>query len=156
MTRRRTISLSLASLAGLSAILISGAALAVGVPMDQVRMITLGKPFKAVYIGNPIIADITVVDATHVFVLGKNFGTTNLVALDENGRQILNQEITVSGQEGTMVTLQRGQQKFTLACPAGRCESKPTPGDETKPYDDVSGQIDKREIQNVKAAATGQ
>src|SRR5262249_13425483 len=135
----------------------SQAALAagVGVPMDQVRMITFRTPFKTVYVGNPIIADITVIDSTHVFVLGKNFGTTNIVALDDGGRVIMNDQITVLGQQGTMVTLQRGPGQKTLSCDAGRCEAKPTPGDEPVPFDAVSGQIDRRDGQNLRAAVTG-
>jgi len=147
----------LAVLAGLSAAaLASNTAIAasIGVPMDQVRMVTFKTPFKTVYVGNPVIADITIIDATHVFLLGKNFGTTNIVALDDGGRVILNDQITVLGHEGTMVTLQRGPGQRTLACDTGRCEAAPTPGDEAAPFDAITGQIDKRENQNLKAAVT--
>jgi len=157
MTRIRFNSSTFAIVAGLcAATFVSQTALAasVGVPLDQVRMITFQSPFKTVYIGNPVIADITVIDATHVFVLGKNFGTTNIVALDGGGRVIMNDQITVLGQEGAMVTLQRGAGQKTLSCAAGRCEAAPTPGDEPLPFDSVTGQMDKRDGQSLRAAAT--
>jgi len=65
MTRIRFNSSTLTVLAGLcAATLGSHLALAanVGVPMDQVRMITFRAPFKTVYVGNPVIADITIID----------------------------------------------------------------------------------------------
>jgi len=158
MTRIRFNSSTLTVLAGLcAATLGSHLALAanVGVPMDQVRMITFRAPFKTVYVGNPVIADITIIDSTHVFVLGKNFGITNIVALDDGGRVIMNDQITVLGQEGSLVTLQRGAGQRTLSCDNGRCEAKPTPGDEEAPFNSVVGQMDRRDGQNLKAAATG-
>ena len=48
----------------------------VSVPMDEVRILTFAKPVKTVYVGNPTIADVTVIDATHVFLLGKSFDTS--------------------------------------------------------------------------------
>ena len=57
------------------------------VPMDEVRMVTFVKPVATVYVGNPMIADITVIDSRHVFVLGKAFGATNIIALDSNGKR---------------------------------------------------------------------
>ena len=60
------------------------------VPMDQVRMITFQAPISTVFVGNPQIADVTVVDSTRIFLMGKNFGTTNLVALDADGNQLSN------------------------------------------------------------------
>ena len=122
------------------------------IPLDQVRVLAFKAPVKTVFVGNPVIADITVIDTTHVFVLGKNFGTTNVVALDEKGNESLNQQITVLDRPGSAVTVQRGAAKTTLNCTSTRCEAAPTPGDDTAPYEAVSGQIDKREAQTAKAA----
>jgi hypothetical protein len=140
------------SLTGL--LLASSAARAAGieVPLDQVRIVTFNGPVKTVFVGNPMIADITVIDPTHVFILGKNFGTTNVVALDAKGRETLNEQITVLERPGSAVTLQRGAAKRTLNCTSARCESAPTPGDETENYAAVSGQINSHETSSVKAA----
>jgi Flp pilus assembly secretin CpaC len=122
------------------------------VPLDEVRMVTLRNPVTTVFVGNPVIADVTVIDPKHVFILGKTFGTTNLIGLDENGSQTINSQITVFDRPGRAVTLHRGAAKSTLVCAASRCEVAPTPGDEQAPFDAAIGQIDKRQQLSLKAA----
>lgn len=138
--------------AGLIAAAPNAAAEDVRIPLDQVRILSFNTPVKTVFVGNPVIADITVIDSTHVFLLGKNFGTTNLIALDEKGRETVNEEITVLERPGSAVTLQRGAARTTLFCSTSRCEAAPTPGDDNAPFDAVNGQIDKREALSLKAA----
>src|SRR5258708_34513006 len=129
-------------LAGLTGLLLASSAHAAGieVALDQVRVLTFNGPVKTVFIGNPVIADITVIDPTHVFIMGKNFGTTNVVALDAKGRETLNEQITVLERPGSTVTLQRGAGRTTLNCSSARCQLTPTPGDDTERYAPVSGQ----------------
>jgi Flp pilus assembly secretin CpaC len=156
MISRRHVSLKpvLGALAGLSGLLAASTAGAqtVEIPLDQVHVLAFKTPVKTVFVGNPVIADITVIDPTHVFILGKNFGTTNVVALDEKGEEFFNEQVTVLDRPGSIVTLQRGVGKSTLNCNAARCEVAPTPGDENIPYDLLTGQIDKRNALNAKAA----
>jgi Flp pilus assembly secretin CpaC len=136
------------------ALIVPSAALAAEftVPMDQVRMITFRAPISTVFVGNPLIADVTVIDSTRVFLMGKNFGTTNLVALDENGDQITNDRITVQTRAGEIVTLHRGAAQTTMACVGGRCQSAPVPGDATEEFGAVSEQMTSREGEIVAAA----
>ena len=126
------------------------------IPLDQVRVLTFTTPVKTVFVGNPVIADITVIDPMHVFILGKNFGSTNLVALDAMGREAANDQITVLERPGSIVSLQRGAGKTTMLCTSEHCEATPTPGDETARYDAVSAQAEKREAQSLRAAGSGQ
>src|SRR5215472_8860206 len=58
----------------------------IGVTVDQARLVSFTEPVKTLYVGNPWIADIQMVDAQHAFVLGKTFGVTNLVAMSANGK----------------------------------------------------------------------
>jgi len=141
-------------LAGLTGLFLATTAHAAGieVALDQVRILTFAAPVKTVFVGNPVIADITVIDPTHVFVLGKNFGITNVVALDEKGRETLNEQVTVLERPGSAVTLQRGAAKTTLNCNSARCETTPTPGDDAERFATVSGQIDNRDAASLKAA----
>ena len=141
--------------AGLALLVPGSAALAEGVtvPMDEVRVVTFASPVKTVFVGNPTIADITVIDTTHVFVLGKAFGTTNLIALDARGHQTADQRVTVLNRTENVVTLQRGTARLTLNCMTERCEAAPVPGDDNATFDNVSGQIDKKQSQNLKSAA---
>lgn len=122
------------------------------VPMDQVRMITFRAPISTVFVGNPQIADVTVVDSTRIFLMGKNFGTTNLVALDDSGNQISNDRITVQSRSGEVVTLHRGAAQTTMACVGGRCQSAPVPGDAPDTFEAVNEQITAREDEIVAAA----
>ena len=161
MTFHRLSSLkpTLGFVAGLSALMAAApiaAAADIEIPLDQVRLIALKMPVKTIFVGNPVIADVTVIDPTHVFILGKNFGTTNVVALDAQGREAVNEQIIVLDRPGSAVTLQRGAGKTTLICTSARCEAAPTPGDDNTPYDAVNTQMDKRESLSLKAAGAGQ
>jgi putative type II/III system pilus formation protein len=119
--------------AAFALLLTSQTALAAGgvlVPMDEARTVTFTKPATTVYVGNPAIADVNMVDPHHAFVLGKEFGTTNVIALDQAGREIANIFVSVSENHGTAVTLFRGPAQVTMACGGPRCQKSPTPGDD--------------------------
>ena len=115
----------------------------VAVPLDEVRTVAFAKPVATVYVGNPAIADINMIDARHAFVLGKSFGTTNIIALDHWGRQVSNTYVSVSGANGATVTLMKGATQTTLSCTGVRCESAPLPGDTR--YGEVSGDVSKHQ-----------
>jgi hypothetical protein len=125
----------------------------IAVPMDEVRIVTFPQPVSTVYVGNPAIADVTVIDSRRVFLLGKNFGSTNLVALDPKGNPTVSQRITVYSRQGSTVTLHRGANQTTFACAGARCEAAPVPGDENTSFDAVVGQREKLGTQ--AAAASG-
>jgi len=130
---RRTVALAFVVAAGLA----GGQALAggVAVPLDEVRTVAFAKPVTTVYVGNPSIADINMIDARHAFVLGKRFGTTNIIALDNTGHEVANTYVSVSGSNGAIVTLTKGAtqskpaSQMTLSCTGQRCEESPVPGD---------------------------
>jgi hypothetical protein len=137
-----------------AAALLAAPALAGGmrVDLDQVRTITFRAPIATVYVGNPAIADINMIDSRHAFILGKSYGTTNLIALNAHGVSVANEQITVMGNQGSTVTLNRGAERVTYDCAAGRCEPTPTPGDSTKAFGDISQQIAAHQDANKKAA----
>jgi len=140
---------------GLAASLFAAPALAgeLSVPMDEVRMVTFVRPVSTVYVGNPMIADITVIDARHVFVLGKSFGATNIIALDSNGKQVADTPLTVFGRKTNIVTLNLGSQQVTYACAPARCETAPLPGDDKNVFDSEMAQIGSHQAAGEKAAA---
>ena len=113
----------------------------VGLSLDEVHTITFRSPVSTVYVGNPTIADVTMIDARHAFVQGKGYGRTNIVALNRDNVTVFNTNITVTGSEGGgTVTLNRGVQRVTLNCAGGRCEPTPMPGD-GKDSDPITAQI---------------
>jgi hypothetical protein len=124
----------------------------VSVFMDEAKLITLSKPAKTVFTGNALIADATVVDPTHIFVSGRNFGETNLVAVDGEGREIMNTPVTVMERGGTRVTVQRATARYTFGCATGRCEVWPTPGDDYPWFRDQHNEVDLRMSSSLKGA----
>ncbi|HEV2651013.1 MAG TPA: pilus assembly protein N-terminal domain-containing protein [Rhizomicrobium sp.] len=124
---RRTLTSALFLLSGLVPAFASD--YTVSVPMDEVRTIAFPRTVATVYVGNPLITDVNMIDARHAFVLGKSFGATNIIALDSTGHQVSNTYVVVSGNRGATVILQKGSTHLTLSCAGPRCESAPRPGD---------------------------
>jgi hypothetical protein len=118
----------------------------VALALDEVHTVTFNAPIATVYVGNPTIADVTMIDSRHAFVQGKGYGRTNIVALNHDNVQVFNAHVTVTGNEGGgTVILNRGAQRITLNCAGGRCEPTPMPGDDQKAYDTESGQVSSHE-----------
>ena len=128
---------------------------AISVPLDQVRMIAFPTAISTLYVGNPVIADITMIDKRHAFIQGKAYGATNVVALDASGVEISNQQVIVFGSGGGVVTLQRGAAQSTYSCAAARCEPTPQPGDGKDPFDQNMDQIQKHQALVAKVAGGG-
>lgn len=137
---------------GLTILASPSLARAVSVPIDQAKIVTFDKPISTVYVGNPSMADVTVIDSHRVFVLGKAFGTTNLIALDANGKLIENEPLKVEGHMANTVTLNLGTNQFTYACAGGRCEAAPVPGDVASFYQPVMSQNSERQGMGQKEA----
>jgi hypothetical protein len=121
----------------------SGAA-GISIPMDEARVIAFNRPVQTVFVGNPMVADVNMIDSRHAFIMGKAFGVTNLIALDSNGNPIASRHVTVLGGS-TLVTLNRGAEQYTYACATARCEHARVPGDPKTPYDDNMSEIQARE-----------
>lgn len=108
----------------------------VALALDEVHTLTFNTPVATVYVGNPTIADVTMLDARHAFVQGKGYGHTNIVALNRDNKPVFNASIAVVGaHDSNTVTLNRGTQRITFTCAGGRCEPTPTPGDDQKAFD---------------------
>lgn len=88
---------------------------------DQAVRIALSSPAKDVAVGNPAIADVQVLDERNILVIGKGFGTTNVVVLDRSGRLILDRVVVVSAPDAGKVTVYKGSSASQYAC-SPRCE----------------------------------
>ena len=99
------------------------------VSMDEARIITFPQPVATVFVGNPAIADITVIDSRHAYLLGKTFGVTNMIGLDADRNSVMNRVVAVTNRNGGEVTLHRGADTYNYTCTASRCETGPRPGD---------------------------
>jgi hypothetical protein len=125
----------------------------VSVVMDEVRVVTFKRPVSTVFVGNPVIADATVIDPYHAFILGKAYGVTNLIALSAQSQTIANQQITVANRSGGVVTLNKGASQYTYACTTAHCETNPRPGDQKTYFEDNQGAIGSHQDQSIKAAS---
>lgn len=119
-----------ALLIALSTLAASGLAWAQGVPVriDQATRVSLSAPARDVFIGNPSVADVTVIDGRNLLVMGKAYGVTNIVVLDARGRTILDRQIVVSASDEGRISFYRGPDVYNYAC-APRCERTPMPGE---------------------------
>lgn len=120
----------LALLAALSVLTWAGGAVAQGltVRIDQATRVALSAPARDVVIGNPSVADVTILDARNLLVMGKGYGVTNIVVIDARGRTILDRQIVVSASDDGRVSFYRGPDVYNYAC-APRCERTPMPGE---------------------------
>jgi hypothetical protein len=96
------------------------------------------------------------VDARHAFVQGKGYGRTNIVALNQDGRQVFGANVNVIGADhGDTVVLNRGAQRITYSCTEQRCEPTPMPGDGKDSFDAQNNQTNLHQEAARKAAKSG-
>ena len=133
MTRPIRIAAVLAAAAMLAAPALAAAQSAsLNVEIDQARRVQLHGPAGSVIVGNPQIADVTVVDANTLYITGKGYGVTEVVAVDPIGRTVFQSQVVVTaGDGGGRVRVWRGAQATEMACasscsPSLRGTSGPT------------------------------
>ena len=127
--------------AALSASALAGSAAAqsgpISVEIDHSTRVQLGGAAGSVIVGNPQIADVTVVDANTLFVTGKGYGVTEIVAVDQIGRTLFHGEVVVTAPPHTHLAGGRGGALTEMACaascaptlrsPNGGGDASPTP-----------------------------
>jgi Flp pilus assembly secretin CpaC len=92
------------------------------VEMNQAKIVKLARPADTIVIGNPLIADASVQDASTIVLTAKGFGVTNLVILDSEGNPIVDEQVTVVRQTASSVRVYRRADIQTLSC-TPYCES---------------------------------
>jgi hypothetical protein len=137
---RRAMSAALIVVGGLGA---AQAADLINVTLDQAKVLQLPEKTATVIVGNPVIADVTMLKKNDTIVLtGKGFGETNLIALDAQGKALGESIVRVMPAENVMI-VQRGMDRESYAC-SPKCEPMFTLGDTTKYVTDIAGQIQSR------------
>ena len=125
------------------------------VMMDNVALVSFKKPVAVVYVGNTSIAEPTMIDSTHVFVLGKRFGATNLIALGPDKTVVANDPVLVSSRHADAVTVFRGVDTFNYSCSDFHCETRPVPGDPKGYFDNTESAAGEHEKAGNDAAGGG-
>ena len=115
----------------------------VTVQLDKAKLVKVPAHVDAVVVGNPSIADVTMMKHNGLMVVtGKGFGETNVIFVDGSGQALSEAVVTVVGGP-TVVTVQRGMDRESYSC-APRCQPTVALGDATKYLTDTSGQITSR------------
>lgn len=119
--------LAAAGLAGGVASVAQAQARPLNIEIDSSTRIQLQAPAGSVIVANPKIADVTVVDANTLFITGKGYGVTEIVAVDALGRPLFQSQVVVSAGSNGTVRVWRGAQATDMACGASCSPSVRTP-----------------------------
>jgi Flp pilus assembly secretin CpaC len=114
--------LTLALCAGLS-LSAATAALAdspLSVSAGAAARISLSAPVRDIVVGDPTVADVSLVNERTLVVLGKKAGATTVLAFDARGRTLADRDVVVSDVPTQGVIVQRGANAATYAC-GDRC-----------------------------------
>jgi Flp pilus assembly secretin CpaC len=119
------------------------------VTVDEARVVKVPAGTKTLVIGNPMIADVTLLKSGQTMIVtGKGFGETNFIALDGDGKPVAQSQIrVVSGANALIV--QRGMDRQSYTC-APRCQPSARLGDDPGYFNDVAGQIQAHNSQATK------
>jgi Flp pilus assembly secretin CpaC len=91
------------------------------VPLDHSIHLRVAGTASSVVVGNPSVADVTVVDSHTLFVSGRGYGVTDVVVLDGTGRTLFSREVIVGVAPTGRVSVWRGPTRVDMAC-APNCQ----------------------------------
>jgi hypothetical protein len=115
------------------------------VKLDIAKLVKLPEKVQTVILGNPIIADVTLLKGgASMVVTGKGYGDTNLILLDRSGNVISNQTIRVVQEEAPLLIVQRGMDRESYTCKP-RCQPTVELGDSTGFSNGWAGAIQARD-----------
>ena len=113
------------------------------ITIDQAKVVKLPAGTTTLVIGNPLIADVTMLKNTAgMVVTGKGYGQTNLIALDDHGNIVDEKQLRVEPGHSVLV-VQRGDSRTSYSCDPW-CMPTVQLGDDTKAFNDVGSQIQAR------------
>lgn len=113
------------------------------VPIDEVRLIHLERDAAQVIVGNPSIADVSAQNARLLVVTGKSYGSTNVIALDGEGRAILSTRLGVAPNDSQLVTVYRGTLRQSLHCTPD-CQRMLVIGDDKAQFEQLAESVTKK------------
>ncbi len=139
MTLRQARSATAKAAAGALALSLSlmqaGVSLAasIDVEVNQTKPFKLPRAAETIIVGNPAVANVTVDSHERVFILGRTYGRTNMIAVDPAGEIILDMDVNVVNAGG-IVTLNAGRAQRSFNC-TPRCERVLDPNDAQEEFD---------------------
>jgi Flp pilus assembly secretin CpaC len=124
----------------------------VSVVIDRAAILSVSRPASTVVVGNPAIADATMLDNMTLVITGRSFGTTNLIILDPDGKPIRDELVSVSLADNHGVTIHRRVGRQTFSCTPA-CAPMLSVGDDTTTFDAVDAQVRAKQQASSSAAA---
>jgi len=122
------------------------------VVIDQAKVAQLPVGTRTLVVGNPAIADVTMLKGGgSMVVTGKGYGLTNLIALDAQGNIIDEKNIEVEPAKAILV-VQRGDKRESYWCNP-QCMPTVQLGDDTQTFSSAAGQV--TEHSNLAGGASG-
>jgi len=128
----------------------------IDVAVDQAKLVKFPDRVSTIVVGNPMIADVTLQAGGMLVVTGKGYGATNIIALDRDGKVLVDRVIQVEGPTDKLVTVYRGVERETYSC-TPVCQRRVTLGDGTTYFSSTlsqAGSFGSEATDNAKAAAT--
>ncbi len=107
----------------------SSAETTIRVKADEAQIVPLVSTPTTLVVGNPSIADVSIQNGNLLVVMGRNYGTTNIIALNAAGDQIANFELAVTSSGTHEVSLFKGSARASYNC-APLCEAELNVGDD--------------------------
>ena len=115
------------------------AAQSYSVPIDQASLLRLPEDAAAIVVGNPAIADATLFNSRTVFISGRAYGQTNLIALNAHGEVIYANDLSVSQSDREHVQVFHNRVQTSFICNPV-CSSIPLIGEERTYFDTIMNQ----------------
>ena len=144
----------LAAWLGCPAAALAGDPSVVETTIDEATLIRLGRDAAQLIIGNPAIADVSAQGLRLLVVTGKSYGTTNLIALDIEGREIFNARLGVREGDNRQVTVYKGTMRQSLHC-SPDCQRTLSIGDDKAQFEQLAETVT-RKFGVVNSAVGGQ
>lgn len=88
----------------------------VTVEKNHTLRVTLAAPAGTVVVGNPDIADVTVVDSRTIYIVGKGFGNSAVTVAGRDGRSLFDGDVTVTAAQRGAITVYKGLKPSLMVC----------------------------------------
>lgn len=123
--------------------------------IDHLRRLGFPDEVRTVLVGNPAIADVTMISATEAVISAKAVGATNMIFLNGEGLAISDFEVLVRESEAQRIVLRRGPALTELYQCAPRCARTLTQLDSPAPHQSLAATIGRENGLSAGAAAAG-
>ena len=123
----------------------------VTVEADRAKVVNIAGTPSAVIVGNPTFADVSI-RSGQIIIHGRHFGNTNIIALDSDGNELANMEISVVRRRASSVVIYKAGLKNSYNC-SPDCENALEVGDSPTYFEElVQKQINNKSVVAQTAA----